>query len=86
MFRPRVWRSVDGKGRQNEDEQFFLTPKGYGRKAVKLSTDTVTWIYMTSDGGLKPENSFMELVKHLPPHVQLVNTDNAARLTLEASR
>ena len=45
---------------------------------------TVTWVYMTSDGGLSLENSFMELVGLLPEHVQLVSADTAARLALEA--
>jgi hypothetical protein len=46
---------------------------------------TVTWVYMTSDGGLTLENSFLALGKLLPPHVQLVSTDTAARLAI-ASR
>jgi len=47
---------------------------------------TVTWVYMTSDGGLSLDNSFMELERILPSHVQLVSTDAAARLALIAGR
>jgi hypothetical protein len=47
---------------------------------------TVTGVYMTSDGGLNLENSFMALVKVLPSHVQLVSADTAARLALSAVR
>jgi hypothetical protein len=46
---------------------------------------TVTGVYMTSDGGLSLENSFMELVRLLPPHVELVSADTAARLALSAA-
>ena len=47
---------------------------------------TVTWVYMTSDGGLSLESSFVELVGLLPPHVRLVSADTAARLALIADR
>lgn len=43
---------------------------------------TITWVYMTSDGGLNLDNSFNELVPLLPSHVQLVSTDTAAKLAL----
>ena len=43
---------------------------------------TVTWVYMTSDGGLNLENSFMALVRLLPDHVRLVSADTASRLAL----
>ena len=47
---------------------------------------TVTWVYMTSDGGLNLENSFLAVAKILPPHVQLVSTDTAAKLALAAGQ
>lgn len=43
---------------------------------------TIAWVYMTSDGGLTLENSFLALEKLLPPHVQLVNADTAASLAI----
>jgi hypothetical protein len=47
---------------------------------------TVTWVYMTSDGGLTLENSYVALSALLPPHVQLVSADAAADLALAADR
>jgi hypothetical protein len=40
---------------------------------------------MTSDGGLNLENSYGALIDLLPPTVQLVSTDAAASLALQAS-
>jgi hypothetical protein len=80
LFRPRQWRGVS-----NDDDPFFLSP---GRMAEELGgypAGTVTGVYMTSDGGLSLENSFMELVRLLPPHVELVSADEAARLALAAA-
>ena len=45
---------------------------------------TVTWMYMTSDGGLSLENSYEKLIPLLPGHVRLVSADAAARLAQEA--
>jgi hypothetical protein len=47
---------------------------------------TITWVYLTSDGGLTLENSFLAVAKLLPPHVQLVSTGTAAKLALAAGR
>lgn len=47
---------------------------------------TVTWVCLTRDGGLSLENSFLALAQLLPPHVQLVSTDTAARLALAAGQ
>jgi hypothetical protein len=47
---------------------------------------TVTWVYMTSDGGLTLENSFLAVARLLPPHVKLVSTDTAAKLALAAGQ
>jgi hypothetical protein len=49
-----------------------------------LPRGTVTWVYMTSDGGLNLENSYGALLDLLPEHVELVSTDAAAQLALEA--
>lgn len=86
VFRPREWRGVDGKAHRGGDEPFFLTPKDMAAEIGSYPPGTVTWVYMTSDGGLSLENSFMELVGLLPPHVRLVSADTAARLALDASR
>lgn len=86
VFRPREWRGVDGKGPRSGDESFFLTPQSMAEEMSNYPPGTVTWVYMTSDGGLSLENSFMELVKILPSRIQLVSTDTAAKLALIADR
>lgn len=80
LFRPREWRGVDGR-----DTEFFPTPQTMADQLGAYPPGTVTWVYMTSDGGLTLQNSYMELVKLLPPNVQLVSGDAAAKLALAAS-
>ncbi len=83
VFRPRQWRGIDESG-SGVTEAFFLSPENMAEELSNYPPGTVTWVYMTSDGGLSLENSFMELVGLLPEHVQLVSADTAARLALEA--
>lgn len=85
VFRPRQWRGVDGSG-SGMSEPFYLTPEQMAEELGGYPAGTVTWVYMTSDGGLSLENSFMELVKILPDHVVLVSADTAAEMALAADR
>ena len=61
---------------------FRLSPQAMAAEIAAYPRGTVTWIYMTSDGGLTLENSFDTIVGLLPPYVQLVSTDTAAALAL----
>jgi len=81
VFRPREWRGVDDR-----DDEFFLSPQNMAAELAGYPAGTVTWVYMTSDGGLSLENSFMELERLLPERVQLVSADTAARLATVAGR
>lgn len=81
VFRPREWRGIN-----NDDDAFYLSPEKMAEELGNYPPGTVTGVYMTSDGGLNLENSFMALVKVLPSHVQLVSADTAARLALSAVR
>jgi hypothetical protein len=81
LFRPRQWRGVN-----DDEDPFFLSPQKMTDELAGYPLGTVTGVYMTSDGGLNLENSFMELVRLLPPHVELVSADTAARLALGAPR
>ena len=83
VFRPREWRGVDDGG-SGFEEEFFLSPQNMAEELGSYPAGTVTWVYMTSDGGLNLENSFMALVPLLPPHVELVSADTAASLALIA--
>lgn len=80
VFRPRQWRGIDDR-----DNRFFLSPQNMAAEIADYPRGTVTAIYMTSDGGLNLENSFMELVRLLPDHVELVSADAAAELAIAAS-
>lgn len=86
VFRPRSWRGIDGKGHRDGDELYSMTPQDMANELGGYPPGTVAWVYMTSDGGLSLENSFMKLVKLLPAHVQLVSADTAARLAISANR
>lgn len=79
VFRPRAWRGID-----NDSNPFFQSPQKMAEELGGYPPGTVTWVYMTSDGGLNLENSFMVLEDILPSHVRLVSADAAARLALTA--
>ncbi len=78
VFRPRQWRGI-----HDDADPFFLSPQKMAEELAAYPPGTVTGVYMTSDGGLNLGNSFMELVRLLPPHVELVSADTAARLARE---
>lgn len=78
VFRPHSWRGVDDR------DEFFPSPQNMADRLGGYPPGTVTWVYMTSDGGLTLDNSFNELVPLLPSHVQLVSADTAATLALGA--
>jgi len=81
VFRPREWRGVN-----NDADAFYLSPQKMAEELGGYPPGTVTWVYMTSDGGLNLDNSFNALAGRLPSHVRLVSTDTAARLALAAPR
>lgn len=78
LFHPRNWRGVDGV------EDWTPTPEAMAQELGSFKRGTVTYVYMTSDGGLTLENAFLAMAKLLPDHVQLVSADTATRLALEA--
>ncbi len=81
VFRPREWRGVN-----NNDDAFFLGPEKMADELAGYPKGTVTWVYMTSDGGLNLANSFLAMAKLLPGHVQLVSADTAVKLALVAAQ
>ena len=84
LFRPREWRGIDDSG-SGLTKKFFLSPENMAEELGNYPRGTVSYVYMTSDGGLNLENSFMAMVKILPEHVRLVSAGTAVRLALEAS-
>lgn len=81
LFRPREWRGVDNDGDPNR-----VSPQKMADTLGALPKGTVTWVYMTSDGGLTLQNSFLALSKLLPAHVVLVSTDTAAKLAIASNK
>lgn len=81
VFRPREWRGIN-----NDKDPFFLSPQKMAEEIGGYPKGTVTWVYMTSDGGLNLENAFFAVAKLLPGHVELVSTDTAAKLALASGQ
>ena len=81
LFRPREWRGVN-----DDTNAFFLSPAKMAEELGGYPKGTVTWVYMTSDGGLNLENSFAAVAKILPAHVQLVSADTATKLALASGQ
>jgi GxGYxYP putative glycoside hydrolase C-terminal domain len=81
LFRPREWRGIDDSG-SGITEPFYLSPANMAEELANYPLGTVSYVYMTSDGGLNLENSFMAMVELLPAHVRLVSGDTAVRLAL----
>lgn len=78
LFRPESWRGVNGS------DDFHATPEQMAARLAALPPGTVTWMYMTSDGGLSLSNSYFQLARLLPSRVRLVSTDAAAALAITA--
>jgi hypothetical protein len=79
LFRPREWRGVN-----NDSDVHLLSPARMAAEITAYPPGTITWVYMTSDGGLTLDNSFLALASMLPPNVELVSTDTAAALAIAA--
>jgi hypothetical protein len=83
LFRPREWRGIESRGNMVTDK-FYLSPEAMAGELASYPRGTVAYVYMTSDGGLNLQNSFMAMAEMLPDHVRLVSSDTASRLALEA--
>ena len=69
----------------NDTDPFYLSPQKMADELGGYPKGTVTWVYMTSDGGLSLDNAFFPLTRLLPANVQLVSADTAAKLAIAAS-
>jgi hypothetical protein len=78
LFRSQSWRGVD------DSDDFHPSPQRMADRLGALPPGTVTWVYMTSDGGLTLENAYGALTDLLPAHVRLVSTDAAAELAIRS--
>lgn len=78
IFRSHSWRGVNGS------DAFHPSAQAMSDRLAALPAGTVTWVYMTSDGGLTLENSYTALTQIMPSNVVLVSADAAAELALAA--
>ncbi|MCA9535847.1 MAG: hypothetical protein KC593_19310, partial [Myxococcales bacterium] len=78
IFRSHSWRGVNGS------DAYHPSAQEMSDRLAALPAGTVTWVYMTSDGGLTLENSYTALTDILPSNVVLVSADAAAQLALAA--
>ena len=85
LFRERSWRGVgDEVGEADFLGNAFLTVDEMIDELVGFPPGTVTYVYMTSDGGLTLENAFLELAEKAPPQLEIVSADTLTRLALTA--
>lgn len=80
-----VWKQREWRGVDDSDTEFFVSPQNMANEIAAYPDGTVLVIYTTSDGGLSLANSFDALIPLLPANVQLVSSDAAAELAIQAS-
>jgi hypothetical protein len=82
MFRPREWRGTPEEQKScNKVSEDYLSPSELADEIGGYPRGTVTYIYLTSDGGLS-FNDIAKLAELIPDHVELVNTEMATSLAL----
>jgi hypothetical protein len=87
MFRPREWRGTpttqkkDTSKVNTEASKDYLSPAELAEEIGAYPKGTVTYIYLTSDGGLDFYD-IAEMAKLIPDHVELVSTEMATALAL----
>lgn len=79
LFRPREWRGTTGRDANQKTEEAM---------AQEINTyplGTVTYIYLTSDGGANLD-TYYNLVPLLEEHVQIVNARAVADLAVQSDQ
>jgi hypothetical protein len=71
LFRPREWRGTTPSNIPFSHRE-YLSVQEMAAELNHLSPGTVTWIYLTSDGGGNIDNIY-GLVEKLEEHVLVVN-------------
>jgi len=83
LFRPREWRGTSGGG-VPLGKDTMISAKEMAAEINGYPKGTVSYIYMTSDGGAKLDD-FYDLVQELDEHVQIVNHNAIANMALQAA-
>lgn len=81
VFKPREWRGTGG-GDAPLSHHNFLSVENMAKELEALPEGTVTWIYMTSDGGGGIDMMY-DLVNQLDPRVKIVNHESLIDLALQ---
>ena len=81
LFRPREWRGTE-QGEVPFSKHNFLSIDEMAAEINGYAPGTVTYIYLTSDGGGSIDNVY-DLVPKLDEHVMVVNQDALANLAIQ---
>jgi hypothetical protein len=81
LFRPREWRGTTPSNIPFSHRE-YLSVEEMAAELNHLLTGTITWIYLTSDGGGNLDNIYA-LVTLLQEHVLVVNHEVLINLALQ---
>jgi hypothetical protein len=89
LFRPRTWRGTDGHGpiwignlSQPFSKSAYYNASTFAKEINAYAPGTVSYIYMTSDGGAQLKDYF-DLVPQLQPHVKVVTANQLTNMALQ---
>jgi hypothetical protein len=89
LFRPRTWRGTDGHGpiwignlSQPFSKSAYYNASTMAEEINNYAAGTVSYIYMTSDGGAKLQD-YYDLVPQLQPHVKVVSANQLVSMALQ---
>eukprot|EP01048_Picozoa_sp_COSAG05_P020044 COSAG05_NODE_3307_length_2162_cov_1.789142_1_plen_612_part_00 len=92
LFRPRTWRGTDGHGPKwvgNLSQPFsksaYFNASMMSQEVNGFPPGTVSYIYMTSDGGAKLQD-YYDLVPKLAPHVKVVSSNTLIAMAVQKHR
>jgi hypothetical protein len=81
VFEPQSWRGTD----EREATPYFYSVEKKAQEINSYPKGSVSYLYLTSDGGFEINNVF-ELVRKLDDHVVVVDSRQLAGLALERER
>jgi len=87
LFRPREWRGTSGKGNKGVpfSRKQNLSPSEMAAEISQYPKGTVTYLYLTSDGGANL-TSLYDMVPYLDNHVQVVDHETLTKFAMEAAK
>jgi hypothetical protein len=83
VFRPREWRGTQGSTTLPFSRREYLTVDEMAQEVNGYKPGTVSYIYLTSDGGANL-TAFSGLAERLAPHVEVVPTSTLVDMALAA--